>query len=263
MRYIGRIVLGLLSLRSRAVSGCVDMLGFAEFGRFLKECWVVRLPKSIYVECKSSNPIKFPVASKLKTVPTGYDPSSMAPLPVDLNDGLTPLFIDHESNNLQRMHRPRRQLMHLLTKVFFRWMVTFILIVCQYSTMLSYERRGVLTKFDKTTFNFVKTGLYLSIGLNVAGSFKSMALMLRWKLLSRKKHSLDEVDAILGLASLLKVVGLGARSLKKKKFHVFFWSLLWIIVNLVSKENGEFVNSLLTAIDWPVLDRTYWPMLQL
>jgi len=56
-----------------------------------------------------------------------------------------------------------------------------------------YEKIKILTKADKRRFNAVSTGLYLTLGLNLAASLKGMAVIVRWKLLSRKAHQLEEV----------------------------------------------------------------------
>lgn len=65
-----------------------------------------------------------------------------------------------------------------------------------------YEKIKILSKSKKRWFNAVTTGLYLTLGLNLAASLKGMAIIVRWKLLARKAHQLEEVGT-----NLLDIVG--------------------------------------------------------
>lgn len=149
-----------------------------------------------------------------------------------------PLLI-HPANllgtNLQCSHNPTLQLLQLLSRAGLRFLVTAALCSIQASIFLHYSRKPFLTSHDKTTFNFLKTLVYLCIGLNVAGSFKSVSLMLRWKLLARRKHTLDDVDSILGLASLLKVCGLAWRSARRGRIRVAGACVAWVVFNAVGR----------------------------
>lgn len=57
-------------------------------------------------------------------------------------------------------------------------------------------------------FNSVITVLSLALGFNMAASFKTMAIDVRWWILSRKRRSLREVDLILNCDSMLNVLKL-------------------------------------------------------
>jgi len=59
-----------------------------------------------------------------------------------------------------------------------------------------FEKIKVLTRSQRRWFNFSTTMLYLTLGLNLAASLKGMAIIVRWKLLARKAHQLEEVGAI-------------------------------------------------------------------
>lgn len=55
----------------------------------------------------------------------------------------------------------------------------------------------------KSVFNAINTGLSMTLGMCVAEGFKSMAVDIRWWILSRKTRSLPEVDKILRADSLM------------------------------------------------------------
>jgi hypothetical protein len=59
-----------------------------------------------------------------------------------------------------------------------------------------YEKIKILTKPQRRWFNSGSTVLYLTLGLNLAASLKGMAIIVRWKLLARKAHQLEEVGTI-------------------------------------------------------------------
>jgi hypothetical protein len=49
----------------------------------------------------------------------------------------------------------------------------------------------------KSVFNAINTGLSMTLGMCVAEGFKSMAVDIRWWILSRKTRSLPEVRLLI------------------------------------------------------------------
>ncbi|KAL7269614.1 hypothetical protein RUND412_007709 [Rhizina undulata] len=132
-------------------------------------------------------------------------------------------------SHLARRHAAKKQFFHLLLKVMLRWTASFILSVAMLITFYYYGEVKVLDDSQKQWFNIISTGLYLALGLNLAGSFKGMATIMRWKLLSRKKHQLEEVDYLLGMSSLIKVFKYGIHALNRRpltSLACFFWLLI-------------------------------------
>lgn len=138
-------------------------------------------------------------------------------------------------SQLARKHSKSHQFWHLLGKVMLRLASTVVLCGAMVGCFKYFENVKVITELEKNVFNIMSTGIYLTMGLNMAGAFKQMATMLRWKLLSRKPHNLKEVDMILGLNSLVKVYKLGIEALGFRKPGTFFLCWLWILVNLIAR----------------------------
>lgn len=105
-----------------------------------------------------------------------------------------------------------------------------------------FENVKVLNDLEKNVFNVSSTMIYLTMGLNLAGAFKGMATMLRWKLLARKSHNLIEIDLILGIPSLIKVFKLGLNALGFGKPMVFVTCILWILLNCVARVSVAFTG---------------------
>ncbi|KAF8545363.1 hypothetical protein BDD12DRAFT_811534 [Trichophaea hybrida] len=97
-----------------------------------------------------------------------------------------------------------------------------------------YEKVKILDTKAKRWFNAVSTGLYLTLGLNLAASLKGMSIIVRWKLLARKKHQLEEVDFLLGLSSLIKVFRYGIHIAGKRPFTSLA-CFSWILFNAVGR----------------------------
>ncbi|KAH0611001.1 uncharacterized protein H6S33_011428 [Morchella sextelata] len=137
-------------------------------------------------------------------------------------------------SHLARQHSAKKQFFHLLWKILLRWFATFVLSAGMLVTFYEFEKVMILDKSQKRWFNALSTGLYLTLGLNLAGSFKGMATIIRWKLLSRKSHSLEEVDFILGISSLIKVFRFGLHSLKGRPLRAFL-CFLWLLINCIGR----------------------------
>jgi hypothetical protein len=75
-----------------------------------------------------------------------------------------------------------------------RTLIIAALLVC---TILRFSRQKVMSKTMKHVFNAISTGLSMTLGMCVAKGFKSMAVDIRWWILSRKTRSLPEVRLLI------------------------------------------------------------------
>lgn len=147
-----------------------------------------------------------------------------------------------EQSHLARKHQYRHQLMHLLEKVVVRLFWSMLLSGAMIGCFKYFENVKILNDLEKNVFNVLSTMIYLTMGLNLAGAFKGMATMLRWKLLARKSHNLVEIDLILGIPSLVKVFKLGLNALGFGKPMVFISCILWITLNCVARMSVAFTG---------------------
>lgn len=73
-------------------------------------------------------------------------------------------------NILARKHSRNKQFFHLLGKVLLRLLSSMILAAAMIGTFKYYETIKVLSDFQKNVFNLLSTGIYLTMGLNLAVS---------------------------------------------------------------------------------------------
>lgn len=117
---------------------------------------------------------------------------------------------------------------------------------------------------DKQWLNLTLGGLCLLLGLNLAGSLKGLATIMRWKLLSRKQHSLDEVEFLLGISSLVKVFKRGIRILLRQPataFVCFIWislSGLWRVSLALTALTYSYDSENATASREGLVNVTDW-----
>ncbi|RDW68467.1 hypothetical protein BP5796_09124 [Coleophoma crateriformis] len=86
-----------------------------------------------------------------------------------------------------------RQLRHLLLGSLVRFLITFALCAAYVLVVREYKNAGVLDETAKKFFNAWTTAISIALGLNIASSFKDMALNMRWPILSSRKRNLLEV----------------------------------------------------------------------
>lgn len=99
-----------------------------------------------------------------------------------------------------------------------------------------YQKSGVLGDTAKYNFNAAFTGLSICLGLNVASSFKDMATIFRWRVLTNTKgHTAKELDLVLGMSSYQRCWLLLAHWFKKPKY--FFPLLGWVLLGIVSSKS--------------------------
>ena len=98
------------------------------------------------------------------------------------------------------------------------------------ATILIYQAKQPVDRGDKRIFDAVSTGLVLGLGLNFFETFKDLAKVARWRILSGRYVKLPEVVLILGAESLIKVFRL--MTLSSLKSPEFLISIVWLLVNL-------------------------------
>ena len=75
-----------------------------------------------------------------------------------------------------------------------RFAITFALCVAYIAAIQIYKRQGVLDENRKRLCNAWTTGISIALGLNIASSFKDLALNMRWPILASRKRNLLEVS---------------------------------------------------------------------
>ena len=73
-------------------------------------------------------------------------------------------------------------------------MVTAGLCAAYILSIQLWMKRTVIDEQHKKLFNAVTTGISLALGLNIASSFKDLALNMRWPILSARRRNLKEVN---------------------------------------------------------------------
>ncbi|KAI5853746.1 hypothetical protein BZA05DRAFT_394569, partial [Tricharina praecox] len=170
----------------------------------------------------------------------GEAPPAWTRTPTFREDGTGELQTYYQSmgptaqGQLARRHDYRKQYAHLMGKILLRWLASFILAAAMVVAFYQYEKIKILSKSKKRWFNAVTTGLYLTLGLNLAASLKGMAIIVRWKLLARKAHQLEEVDFLLGLSSLIKVFRYGIHIFRTRPMTSMA-CFSWILFNAVGR----------------------------
>ena len=65
-----------------------------------------------------------------------------------------------------------------------------------YATLWLFEAKSAMNEVQKKVFNTIITGLSMALGINIASSFKNVAVDTRWFFLSRKNRPLKEVGSL-------------------------------------------------------------------
>ncbi|KAL3428320.1 hypothetical protein PVAG01_01829 [Phlyctema vagabunda] len=125
-----------------------------------------------------------------------------------------------------------RQLRHLLLGCSVRFLITFALCAAYVLALRVYKKKGVIDERHKKLCNAWTTGISIALGLNIASSFKDLALNMRWPILSLKKRNLLELNLILGCDSLTKLARL---ALLSRRPLVIFACLGWLFINILAQ----------------------------
>lgn len=147
---------------------------------------------------------------------------------------------NHAPPSDSRIFDPSHQTRKLFIPQFLRWLLTVFIVIALIATLKFYENKGSFAKDQKYTFNTVFTLLSLGLGLNFFEAFKEIAKVLRWNILASKDHSVREVDLILSIDSLTKVVVLGWEY--RWKLLTLLVCLLWLFLNLIAQGAVALIN---------------------
>ena len=74
--------------------------------------------------------------------------------------------------------------------------MTIGLCACYILSIRLWVKKGAIDEAHKKIFNAITTGISLALGLNIASSFKDLALNMRWPILSARRRNLNEVSLI-------------------------------------------------------------------
>lgn len=136
-------------------------------------------------------------------------------------------------HDLSRPFRRGEQIWQHFKAMFGRIFVSVVIAACLGGVLYWYENSGVLGDTAKYNFNAAFTGLSICLGLNVASSFKGMATIFRWRVLtSSKGHSVKELDLVLGMSSYQNCWVLLGKWIRKPSY--FFPMLGWVLLGIVS-----------------------------
>ncbi|MCJ1395636.1 hypothetical protein MMC18_008522 [Xylographa bjoerkii] len=138
-----------------------------------------------------------------------------------------------EEPDLSREFSPRKQLFSLLSFGLVRFIVTGVLVGGLYATLWLYESESVMSELQKKLFNTIVTALSMALGINIASSFKNVALDTRWFFLSRKGRPLKEIDMILSCNSLTTLSQLAMSSTRRPM--VMLMCIVWISINIAAQ----------------------------
>jgi hypothetical protein len=114
------------------------------------------------------------------------NPSLPSGLDETQRPALTPTIFDSEEQFWKIFRRGLKQ-----------FISTLIIAALLVYTIRRFSRQKVMSKNMKHVFNAISTGLSMTLGMCVAEGFKSMAVDIRWWILSRKPRSLPEVRLLI------------------------------------------------------------------
>lgn len=116
------------------------------------------------------------------------------------------------------------------------WVITLALCASIFGCLWYYHKSIALQHVQINVFNAVITGLSIALGLNLSGSLRSYARMMRWRLLMARYRPLEQFDLIMGCDKLGNVIQL---FFKTYGTHIPYLPsltglvcVLWIVVNV-------------------------------
>lgn len=131
--------------------------------------------------------------------------------------------------------RQRWRLWRLTIGEFF---MTVVLSLAYAMLLYGWSRHETIDEWQKRSFNVLSTGLSLLLGLNLAGSLRSYAKLLRWRMLAATYRPLETFDLVLGCDSQINIVRLLWRARNSRYRYLpsrtQIFCVLWLTVNLVT-----------------------------
>ncbi|POS85124.1 hypothetical protein EPUL_003850 [Erysiphe pulchra] len=115
---------------------------------------------------------------------------------------------------------------------FGRYLITLSLCAGYVIVIMIWLKKSATSFYGKRIFNSLTTGISIALGLNLSGSFREIALTMRWSILALGKQNLEEVDLLLqanNLISFIKLANVSRRPLIK------IGGIFWISVNILTQ----------------------------
>lgn len=125
-----------------------------------------------------------------------------------LNDPANHVDTFHMTNSFQPLKaNTKKQLWSIIIGSTSRFLVTAALCGGYILANHEFSKKGALNEKEKKLYNTITTAISIALGLNIASSFKDMALNMRWPILKFRKRSLVEVRCFtfLGCVMLTKI----------------------------------------------------------
>ncbi|KAL2041509.1 hypothetical protein N7G274_005891 [Stereocaulon virgatum] len=151
----------------------------------------------------------------------------------------------------EQVFNSKKQTRRLFFAQFFRWLGTVGFVALILVTLKIFESNKNFSHISKYLLNTICTALILGLGLNFFEAFKDIAKVLRWRILAYRRNSVREVDLILGIESLSKVVQLAWVS--RRKFLTVLTCISWLLMNLIAQAAVAIISLTFTAdsgTDW-------------
>ncbi|TVY84111.1 hypothetical protein LSUE1_G002086 [Lachnellula suecica] len=150
-----------------------------------------------------------------------------------LNDPINKIDHTYTMNNyVPYKDHTGRQLRHLLVGSSTRFFITAALCTGYVVSAKLWHDKGVQSEGQKRIYNTLTTGISIALSLNIASSFKDMALNMRWPILSSRKRNLEETDLILHADSMMELSRL---ALTSKRSVVVLACVSWLFINILAQ----------------------------
>lgn len=183
-----------------------------------------------------------------------------------------------EKKALSSLYSSRRQMRKNFLHMIARFAFTTACCAAIVGLFKFYGNSGVLDNDNKHVFNAIYIGISMILSMNLISAFKSLANMIRWRLLAAHEFTLREVDLILACSSFQKTIQLLFTPSKEHthlatKSWVFrLGAIAWILLGVAAQVaialigltyNHENDTALkmgpvnITALD-SVYPETYW-----
>lgn len=156
-----------------------------------------------------------------------------------------PLRVSDSPTPNSRLFNSSQQTWRLFFPQFLRWLITVFFVAFLLATLKIYQDKGNFSRQQKHIFNTIITALSLGLGINFFEGFKDIAKVLRWTILASRGHTVREVDLILSIESLSKVIELAWES-RKKPLAVLI-CFLWLYLNLIAQAAVAMIGLMYSA----------------
>ncbi len=110
--------------------------------------------------------------------------------------------------NTQREYSRKTQRYRLWRLTIGEFIYTLLICLAYFGILYAYSKKEVINVRQRRIFNSLITGVSLLLGVNLAGSLRSYAKLLRWRMLAVCYRPLETFDLVMGCDSLMNVLKL-------------------------------------------------------